>query len=70
MEPVAVFHGFYLLHKGGAARVAGLLSAGRSITEEAVATLHPGAEVYVDLELTVTAVKGVAFSNPIGVCDY
>jgi hypothetical protein len=70
MEPVAVFHGFYLLHKGGAARVAGLLSAGRSITEEAVATLDSRPKVDVDLELTVTAVKGVAFSNPIGVCDY
>ena len=70
MEPVAVFHSLYLLHKGRAAVVAFLLPAGRSIAFQAIATLHSGAEVDVDLELTVTAVKGVAFSNPIGVCDY
>jgi hypothetical protein len=70
MEPVPIFHSFDLLHKGGAAVVTFLLTTGRSIAFQAIATLHSGAEVNVDLELTVTAVKGVAFSNPIGICDY
>jgi hypothetical protein len=48
MEPVAVFHSLYLLHKGRAAVVALLLTAGGGVAEKAIATLHPGAEVDVD----------------------
>ena len=43
-----VLHSLYLLHKGGAAVVAVLLTTGGSITEEAVATFYPGAEVDMD----------------------